>query len=94
MKTHCKNGSTIESWWDAHSRNHITQVWGVDGNEVGDSEIVGTKEGRDLAHAERVAACGGASGLRWVEVKPDPATLIMALRETQPRHPIVMEVAS
>jgi hypothetical protein len=59
MKTKCKNGNTVDSWYDRHSRNHITQNLDTNGNQIEDAELDGDKIGRNYSHSRMVERNGG-----------------------------------
>ncbi len=38
-----KDGTTVSTWWDKHSRNWITAVKDEEGNQIGDADFAGCK---------------------------------------------------
>lgn len=85
-RTHCRNGHEVVSWYDRGTRSWVTQDLDAERNQVGDADYAGYPAARDAARAYMIAANGGASGLRYVEVKPDPATLMLAMSLVRPRE--------
>lgn len=49
-----KDGTTVSTWWDKHSRNWITAVKDEEGNQIGDADFAGCKETALANHNARV----------------------------------------
>ena len=47
----------VESWYDRHTRSHITQLKDGCGNQIGDAAYDGTKAGRDISVSEFNKKC-------------------------------------
>ncbi len=59
MKTTCRNGFVIETWYDRKARTYVTQTLNLDSNPIGDSDFAGTKEWSLLNHQDAVKTQGG-----------------------------------
>ncbi len=59
MKTKCKNGNTVENWYDRRSRNSVCQVLDKDGYQIGDADYSGCKESAKYAKEQAIKANGG-----------------------------------
>ncbi len=44
----------VDTWWDRYSRNWITQVKDMDGNQIGDADYSGNRYGADITHERTV----------------------------------------
>jgi hypothetical protein len=84
LKTHCKNGNTVDTWYDRLTRSWITQTKDAESNQVGEAQYAGNKPDRDNDIVFAIRENGGASGMRWVTVNPDPYSLILAFRSITP----------
>jgi len=52
--TKLPGGGYVETWWDPHSRNHITAHHDEKGYQVGDAHYVGTKMDAKVSHERMV----------------------------------------
>jgi len=59
MKIKCKNGNTVESWYDRATKSYVTRILGRYGNRIGDAEFSGCKESRDSDVKSAVEQNGG-----------------------------------
>lgn len=59
MKTLCKNGNSIERFYDRKSRSSVTRVIDANGNQIGDADYSGNKKSADYAKAMMIKANGG-----------------------------------
>jgi hypothetical protein len=46
---------TVETWFDRSSRNWITQIKDLDGNQVGDALFAGRRDSAVVNHSDAVA---------------------------------------
>ncbi len=46
---------TVETWFDRSSRNWITQIKDLDGNQVGDAMFAGRRDSAAVNHSDAVA---------------------------------------
>lgn len=44
MKIKCKNGNTVDCWYDRKTRQSVMQVLDSEGNQIGDAEYSGNRE--------------------------------------------------
>lgn len=56
---------TVETWWDRHSQNYITQLLDADDNQIGDASIDGNADAARCAHAALVAASTLSDAVRF-----------------------------
>jgi hypothetical protein len=59
MKTKCKNGNTVENWYDRRSRNSVCRVLDKDGNQMGDADYSGCRESANFAKEQGIRLNGG-----------------------------------
>jgi hypothetical protein len=51
MKTRCKNGNTVERFYDRQTRSSVTRVLDPNGNQIGEADYSGNKKSADFAKA-------------------------------------------
>jgi hypothetical protein len=59
MKTKCKNGYTVENWYDRHSRNSIVRTINTNGDQVGDADYSGNRLSAKFAKDQMIKMNGG-----------------------------------
>jgi hypothetical protein len=59
MKIKCKNGNTVESWYDRSARGYITNVKNADGYQLGEAAFAGCKDTRAFDVKVAVEQNGG-----------------------------------
>ncbi len=59
MKTKCKNGNTVQNWYDRKTRSSVVQVLDAEGNQMGDADYSGCRASARYAKAQAVKANGG-----------------------------------
>ena len=60
MKILCKNGNTVERWYDRQTRSSVTQVLDPAGNQLGSADYDGNKASAKFSLDARVKENGGA----------------------------------
>jgi hypothetical protein len=83
MKTHCRNGRTVETRFCRVARSFFTQVKDRQGNQRGEAETAGDKDWSRLNHKLAVQANGGRA--------PDPAAGRLAIRSSDPFRPSALD---
>ena len=61
MKILCKNGNTVERWYDRQTRSSVTQVLDPTGNQLGAADYDGNKASAKFSLDARVEENGGAT---------------------------------
>ena len=61
MKVKCKNGMTVETFYDRKTRSSVTRLIDSVGNQVGDADYSGTKQSDDYMKNQMVKENGGVS---------------------------------
>ena len=61
MKTKCKNGNTVERFYERTSRSSVTRVIDAKGNQIGDADYSGNKKSADYVKAMMIKDNGGAA---------------------------------
>ena len=61
MKILCKNGNTVERWYDRQTRSSVTQVLDPAGNQLGSADYDGNKASAKFSLDARVEENGGAA---------------------------------
>jgi len=51
---------TVETWYDRHSRNYITQTKDVEGNQLGDALYAGCRANSESNHVHAVDLAAAA----------------------------------
>lgn len=59
MKTLCKNGNTVERFYDRKSRSCVTRVLDKAGNQIGDADYSGNKVSADFEREQMLKDNGG-----------------------------------
>ena len=59
MKTKCKNGNTVERFYERTSRSSVTVVLDPKGNQIGDADYSGNKLSADFVKAIMIKDNGG-----------------------------------
>jgi hypothetical protein len=49
----------IETWWDATSRNWVTQIKDTEGNQIGSALFAGNKASAKVNHLDALAIAAG-----------------------------------
>lgn len=62
MRVLCKNGNTVERFYDRSSRSSVTRVLDADGNQIGDAEFDGNKASAKCSWNRLVRDNGGSGG--------------------------------
>ena len=60
MKILCKNGSTVESWYDRSLRQSVIRVIDAKGNQIGDADYCGCRDTAKHARQMAVKNNGGS----------------------------------
>jgi hypothetical protein len=58
-KTKCKNGNTVERFYDRGSRSSVARVIDATGNQIGDAEYTGSKSSADCVMVTLIKENGG-----------------------------------
>ena len=61
MKTKCKNGNTVERFYERTSRSSVTRVLDANGNQIGDASYDGNKKSAAFVKAAMIKDNGGAA---------------------------------
>lgn len=61
MKEKCKNGNTVERFYDRTSRSSVTRVLDPNGNQIGDADYSGNKKSSDYVKSIMIKDNGGAA---------------------------------
>jgi len=59
MTIKCKNGNSVVTWYDRQSRSWITQIIDPDGNQIGEADYSGRREGSNSAVVIAMKSNGG-----------------------------------
>jgi len=59
--TACRNGNTIEQWYDWSTRSHVTRLTDGAGNQIGDADFSGTSAGAKWMKAQLLKENDGES---------------------------------
>lgn len=58
-RTNCKNGNTVERFYDKGTRSSVARVIDSDGNQIGDAEYTGSKSSADCVTIALIKENGG-----------------------------------
>lgn len=61
MKTKCRNGNTVERFYDKRTRSSVTRVIDASGNQIGEADYSGNKASADFAKAALIKENGGVA---------------------------------
>ena len=59
MKTKCKNGNSVERFYDQSTRSSVTRVLDQNGNQIGDADYSGDKESANFVKNQMIKDNGG-----------------------------------
>jgi hypothetical protein len=59
MKTKCKNGNTVENWYDRRIRQSVVRLLDKDGNQLGDADYSGCRASAKWSKDHAIKSNGG-----------------------------------
>lgn len=59
MKTKCKNGNTVDHWYDRKIRSSVTQIIDASGKQIGEAQFSGNRKTAKFTRESAINENGG-----------------------------------